>query len=635
MAKILIVTANLRKWDKSLGGGVERTATLAEALVGHSVTFLCFDWTEASETKKINENIKFIKPPTEAKAIRKHRMAVRNQARNNHDITKHLFAGELNNFSEKVKEYSAKSDLVILDHASASPFLSSVPKNIPIIYNSHNSEITMAKQIYESDKFANEVVRKMEELALKRSIAMTYCSEKDMKEINKNYEVTPSQFAYIPNGTKMQDSVNTNKRMRSKNIIFVGSSHPPNAVAAKNVVEIARIFPKYNFILCGGASNSVQAKGLPDNVEILGVVSEEKLDELFKESFAFINPMETGSGTHLKVMKSLSYGLPILTSLVGARGFSEKDISDTMLIAESPKEFVSAIKKLEEEKTYKALSHKSYELSKNYDWEKIKKDYLKFVNSVINLEASDSNLKTKKQKVLIYSIVRNVEDKFNQYHSQVRSIVSSFPEYDFYFSLYENDSTDNTKKLIHSTDWSFFKGVSIITEDLNTQFFGSVKDPVRVENLSNARNKALEAGGFINVVDYVLMVEGDLSFDMNSIKELLYFKAVEPKFDIVSAVSIRKNGTHFDWWATRTGPVFNQKASDLDPKYRRKHYGEYYSTSNGLVLYRAKPFQEGVRHGWINTVTKEFDCEMVVLCQNFRAKGYENIYINYRSSTHL
>jgi hypothetical protein len=173
----------------------------------------------------------------------------------------------------------------------------------------------------------------------------------------------------------------------------------------------------------------------------------------------------------------------------------------------------------------------------------------------------------------------------------------------------------------------------VVTENIQTDFYGSVKDPVRVENLSNARNKAIEAGGFLDKVDYVLMVEGDLAFSMVSVRELLNFKDIKPNFDVVSAVSIRKNGTHYDWWATRTGPVYKPGASELDPEYARKHYGEYYSTSNGLVLYRAKPFQEGVRHGWINTVTKEFDCEMVVLCQNLRAKGYNNIYINYKSQT--
>jgi hypothetical protein len=239
----------------------------------------------------------------------------------------------------------------------------------------------------------------------------------------------------------------------------------------------------------------------------------------------------------------------------------------------------------------------------------------------------------KKEKILLYSIIRNTEDTFDRYYQQIRNIVKTFPEYDFYLSIYENDSIDGTKSLLSKADWSFLNDVSIISENINTEFYGSVKDPIRVKNLSDARNKAIEAGGFLELVDYVLMVEGDLAFNMPSVRELLNFKHVKPDFDVVSAVSINRRKRHYDRWATRIGPLYNAEASDLDPEYRRKHYGEYYSTSNGLVLYRAKPFQEGVRHGWINTVTGEFDCEMVVLCQNFRARGYSNIYINYKSQT--
>lgn len=237
-----------------------------------------------------------------------------------------------------------------------------------------------------------------------------------------------------------------------------------------------------------------------------------------------------------------------------------------------------------------------------------------------------------KEKILIYSILRNTEDFFAKYYSQIKMIVEKFQQYEFYLSIYENDSTDNTKHFLNIADWSFLKpeNVSIISENINTKFYGSVKDAARVENLSNARNKAIEAKGFLEKVDYVLMVEGDIRFNLIAIKKLLEFKLVEPDFDVVSAISLRKNKKHYDIWATRATPIYNKEYSDLDPDYKRKSYGKYYSTSNGLVLYRAKPFQEGIRHGWINKVTNEFDCEMVVLCQNFRKCGYNNIYINYK-----
>ena len=634
MANILIISGNLKNWDKN-SGGVERTATLAEALVGHDVTFLCFSWDQSSEIKKVANNIKFIRPAVESAVIQKHKVRISKDAKANHDITKHLYKKYLKNFNKQVQQLSLKADLVILDHFSAAPFIEDIVGTVPIIYNSHNAEITMANQLHPDDSFVNDIVEKMERLAVSGSSAMTYCSQKDFEEIKKYYNSVADDSIYIPNGTVVRDKINPKKRYQSTDIIFVGSGHPPNVIAANKIIDIAKAMPKYNFIIIGGAGNSLDKKKLPDNMVALGAVSDNVLDSYLSESFAFINPMDSGSGTHLKMMKALSYGIPIITSAMGARGFSEEDIKGSMLVAETTEEASAAIKTLSDSRLYERLSNNGFNAAKAYDWQKIKKDYLAFVNSVLtkNPIAKKQDGVSKKEKVLLYSIIRNIEPKFDQYYQQIKKIVKGFPEYEFYLSIYENDSTDRTKSRLHTTDWSFLNGVSVVTENIHTDFYGSVKDPVRVENLSKARNKAIEAGGFLSKVDYVLMVEGDLAFNVLSVKELLNFKDIKPDFDIVSAVSIRKNGTHYDWWATRTGPVYKPDASELDPEYSRKHYGEYYSTSNGLVLYRAKPFQEGVRHGWINTVTKEFDCEMVVLCQNFRAKGYNNIYINYKSQT--
>lgn len=631
MAEILIISSNLNKWDKNLGGGVERTATLAEAFPEHNVTFLCFSWDKGSEILKIDKNITFVRPAIEERIFQKYKVDILRKAKNNYDITKYIYKDHLKIFTNKVKEYSQKADLVILDHVSASPFLEYIEKDIPIIYNSHNSELTMAKQIHPNDKFTNDIIQKMEEYALKKSVAITYCSKDDLEQIKNNYNVVPKKECYVPNGTTMQDNINYKKRMRSNNIIFVGTGHPPNIIAAQNVIEIAKLMPKYNFIICGTAGNAFKNKSLPINVVIKGFVEEKTLNDLLKESFAFINPMESGSGTHLKMMKALSYGIPIITSKIGARGFTEKEVKDSMIIANNIKEYKEAILSLTNENIYKNISRNSFLLSHQFDWQNIKKEYAKFVNDILK---EFPKQEIKKEKILIYSIIRNTEPKFKQYVDQIKKIVARFPEYEFYLSIYENDSTDKTKQMLFSTDWSFVPNVSIISENINTQFFGSVKEEERVKNLSIARDKAINANNFIDVVDYVLMIEGDVKFDINSIEQLFNFKKVRPEFDMVSAVSIRRDGSHYDWWATRIGPIYNNK-SELEENYRKKPYGEYYSTSNGLVFYKAKPFQKGIRHGWINKITKQFDCEMVVLCQNFRDKGFNNIYINYKSFVYV
>jgi len=547
-------------------------------------------------------------------------------------------------YKNRLKELSKDVDLVILDHPSAAALIEDL-EDVPIVFNSHNCEITMAKQLYPENKDMLEIVEKMEGIALSKAIGTSYCSEKDFKEIKEHYSYSKNDI-YIPNGTTMQKQSDPDVRTNSKTILFVGSGHKPNSLAALNLIPIANIFPEYDFVVCGGSSFSLNKSKIPSNLIPRGEVSDEELDHLFKTSYAFINPMESGSGTHLKMMKALSYGIPIITSSFGARGFSKDRIKKSMLIAESVDEYKKVFALLKNKKNYETLCLNGHSISKEYDWEKIKKDYAKWIDSIlldldkinkkekVKLQINKKNTSQHKKKVLIYSIIRNNAKHITRYHTQLKTIVKDNPEIEFYLSIYENDSDDGTQSEILNKDWSFFNGVSIVSEKINTKLFGSVKNGERTENLAKARDKGISGGGFINKVDYVLMVEGDIKYNPLLVKDLFNFNKKEPDFDIVSAVSLRRNGTHYDWWATRTSAIFVSERSELDPEWDKKDYGRYYSTSNGLCLYRAKPFQDGIKHHWINTVTKEADCEMVVLCQNFQNAGYKNIYILYSVKSH-
>lgn len=634
MADILIISSNAKDWSKN-SGGKERTAVLAEALEGHNVTFLSFNWDGAEKVEQVYNNVTHIEVNIEPHTRKKYLRLIRGLAKSNYDALVYVLRPHLQTFAKKVRELSRRSDLVILDHYATAPFLDEVPDTVPVIYNSHNAEIIMAKQLYPKELEVVSAVEAMERFAIEKAKAITYCSKKDFKELKEYYGVSCPAF-YVPNGTSALPVEDILDRRKSNKILFVGSSHPPNVVAAKNLVAVSELMPEYDFVLCGGAtSNLVNLAG--KNYIAMGFVEEDVLAKLFKESFAFINPMESGSGTHLKVMRALGVGIPIITSEMGARGFSDQEISQSMMIANTTEEMVEAIKTLESKDVYQKMANGSIEVGKQYQWSKIQKDYLKIINDVIdnhpvkNKEVV-SNVTVDKPKVLLYSIIRNRNNSISRYYEQIKSFVDALPEYEFYLSIYENDSVDGTKANLLSRDWSFVNGVSIICENIRTPYYGSVRDSNRVRILAEARNKAIEAGGFLDKVDYVLMIEGDVEYDTKSIKSLLRFEDLEPDFDIVSSISLKRGSkTHYDWWATRLGPVSNLYVSEIEEDYQNKDYGRYYSTSNGLCLYRAKPFQEGVRHGWINLETKEFDCEMVVLCQEFQARGYKNIFINYKA----
>ncbi len=623
MAKILIVSGNLKDWSKN-SGGKERTATLAEALISHEVTFLSFAWGQESMNILLPNGIQQIQVGFEHRVLKKYKDLIRGRAKANHDTAIELLKEELYPFTKKLKQLASKNDLIILDHFSVAPLVESI-KDVPIVYNSHNAEIVMANQLYPENKEIISIVEKMERSAIKNSVATTYCSVEDINKLQEHYGQLPLSF-YIPNGSIMQDTPDIRKRIRSRDILFVGSSHMPNIIAAKKIIEIARLMPDYNFLICGNAGYSLQYEEQPKNFKILGHVEDNTLHKLFKDSFAFINPMESGSGTHLKMMKALSYGIPILTSSIGARGFSDEEIKECMVIAESTKDFISAIKTLQNKNTYNRLCENGYKHSKTYDWEIIKNNYLSFINSLLGNKQTISEKIKKKETIFMYTIVRNRSSHINKFYNQIKNIVNTFKDdYDFYLSIYENDSTDSTKEKIFRQDWSFLSGVSIVSENINTEYFESVKDAQRVKNLAIARNKAIEAGGFLDKSDYVMMIESDIDFEIDSVKKLLEFKNIEPDFHIASTISIR-NRRLYDWWATRKQPEYLDQYP-LEDGYKKKKYDKYYSTSNGICLYRSELFKNGTRYGWINTVTNQPDCEMVVICQYFHNQGYSNIYI--------
>lgn len=631
MAKILVVSANLPDWSKN-SGGKERTATLLEALTNHEVTFLSFNWNNELINKKISSNITYLQPQIGSTMHRRRKNLISDFASLNHDTVFEILKDDLHIFTKVLEDLSKEHDILIVDHYSVSPLVKNI-KNIPIIYNSHNAELELAKQVHGNSPELISIVEQMETRILNQSKEITYCSKLDFIKL-QNYYGKDIIGTYIPNGTTMQHKINYKDRLKSRDIIFVGSGHPPNKVAAKAVVSFAKSLPEFNFIIIGGCGNGIKPSSISSNVHIAGHVDDDTLDKYFRTSFAFINPMSGGSGTHLKMMRALGYGIPIVTSTVGARGFSNEEINESMLIANTEDENYNKIKLLKNESIYAELCNNTYKHGQTYDWDLIKKNYAKFIDECISKYVDKQMVKTeisnKKEKILICSIARNDEDFYINYYNRISAMVDYFPEYEFYLSLYENDSTDSTKSLIFKQDYSMFAGVSVVSENINTKFYGSTKDEDRVKNLSIARNKTLGAGNFLDNADYVLVIDIDVEFKMPAVGKILNFKNLEPNFDIVAAATLRKR-VLYDQWATREGPEYDRAIQENFEEYRKLPYKKYYSVSSGFCLYKAEAFKNGARWNYVNYVTKNPDCEMVVICQDFSKRGYNNIYMMHEA----
>lgn len=233
------------------------------------------------------------------------------------------------------------------------------------------------------------------------------------------------------------------------------------------------------------------------------------------------------------------------------------------------------------------------------------------------------------KNILICTIARNVGEKIPRYEAQLRALVEEFKnEYRFKISIYENDSTDNTKQLLSNIDFSIFEDYSLQIENIRTNYIGSVVSEERVMNLANARNKAIFAkdGSLLAWSDYILFVESDIAFNPKDYRPILEFKSTGLNdIDILSGVSVADRSRLYDTWATRQNPsqiwgnIYNDPSRPIMP---------YYSTFNCVCLYKSEPFKKGVQFHWFNKTINSFDCDTVVICDEFRRAGYEKIFIN-------
>ena len=100
-------------------------------------------------------------------------------------------------------------------------------------------------------------------------------------------------------------------------------------VAAQLLVNNAALLPDYQIHIIGGCSDYVQNSA--GNVTLHGHVTDEERDQLFSNGHAFVTMTTHGSGTHLKISRALAHGLPVVTTELGARGYSSGGVITTTI----------------------------------------------------------------------------------------------------------------------------------------------------------------------------------------------------------------------------------------------------------------------------------------------------------------
>jgi glycosyltransferase involved in cell wall biosynthesis len=145
------------------------------------------------------------------------------------------------------------------------------------------------------------------------------CSEADAR----HFIAQERTVMVVPNGCDIPVGQPAKHRTRSSTprVGFLGSSHTPNAVAARYIAEkIAPVFPGVQFEFIGGACDAVAAAATK-NIVLHGILSENAKSDIMYEWDLALNPIEAGGGSSLKLSDFMAHGLPTLSTAVGARSF--------------------------------------------------------------------------------------------------------------------------------------------------------------------------------------------------------------------------------------------------------------------------------------------------------------------------
>ena len=160
-------------------------------------------------------------------------------------------------------------------------------------------------------------------------------------------EAPGARFAIIPTIHPLKDR--GQDYAARGGLVFLGSYlHRPNVDAVHYFMReiypaVCAAIPSIKVNIVGAAAPPEFERYASATVTITGYLAD--LAPLFQQSRIFVAPLRFGSGMKGKIGEALSYGLPVVTTSVGAEGM-ELTNEQEVLIADDTQEFAAAVIRL-------------------------------------------------------------------------------------------------------------------------------------------------------------------------------------------------------------------------------------------------------------------------------------------------
>ena len=114
----------------------------------------------------------------------------------------------------------------------------------------------------------------------------------------------------------------------------------------------------------------MRALGRRPQVDVLGYV--EDLRPYLAETAVFVVPLHAGAGMRVKIVDAWCWGLPIVSTTVGAEGISVRD-GENILLADGPQAFADAVVRLLDDTDLQSRVRSAGRrwVEGEYDWKRV------------------------------------------------------------------------------------------------------------------------------------------------------------------------------------------------------------------------------------------------------------------------
>lgn len=237
-------------------------------------------------------------------------------------------------FLARLDEECADADIVIACHPFFASLLRERYPQLPLWFEAQDVELPLKRSMLPAGSGADALLAlaEHEERRAWLDADVVYaCAPRDLQQLTEIYGPTPAETLVVPNGFAEEEVRCTppDERQALKAmlglgeqplVVFLASWHGPNLDAVERVLCYAQALPHVVFAVVGSAGLYFNGRVLPPNLKMAGVVDEHEKQVFLGAADLAINPMNSGTGSNLKMLDYFAAGVPVLSSEFGARG---------------------------------------------------------------------------------------------------------------------------------------------------------------------------------------------------------------------------------------------------------------------------------------------------------------------------